>query len=42
MNAQGKVIIIGTHDPLVYESTFVNRIIEIRDGMVQRIKEPGR
>ena len=42
MNAQGKVIIIGTHDPLVYESTLVNRIIEMRDGMVQQIKEPGR
>jgi putative ABC transport system ATP-binding protein len=42
MNAEGKVIIIGTHDPLVYESSFVHRIIEMRDGMVQQIREHGR
>ncbi len=42
MNAEGKVIIIGTHDPLVYQSSFVDRIIEMRDGMIQRIGEPGR
>ncbi len=42
MNAEGKVIIIGTHDPLVYESSFVDRIIEMRDGMVQQIMEHGR
>ena len=38
MNAEGKVVIIGTHDPMVYESSFVDRIIEMRDGMVQQIK----
>lgn len=42
MNAEGKVVIIGTHDPLVYESSFVDRIIEMRDGMVQQIREHGR
>ncbi len=42
MNAQGKVVIIGTHDPLVYESSFVHRIIEMRDGMVQQTREPAR
>ena len=42
MNAEGKVIIIGTHDPLVYESSFVDRIIEMRDGMVQQTREHGR
>jgi putative ABC transport system ATP-binding protein len=42
MNAQGKVVIIGTHDPLVYESSLVHRIIEMRDGMVQQIKEHSR
>lgn len=42
MNGEGKVIIIGTHDPLVYESSFVDRIIEMRDGMIQQIREPGR
>ncbi len=42
MNAEGKVVIIGTHDPLVYESPFVDRIIEMRDGMVQQIMEHDR
>jgi putative ABC transport system ATP-binding protein len=42
MNARGKVVIIGTHDPLVYESSFVDKIIEMRDGMIQQIKESGR
>ncbi len=42
MNAEGKVVIIGTHDPLVYESSFVHRIIEMRDGMVQQTREPAR
>jgi putative ABC transport system ATP-binding protein len=42
MNAEGKVIIIGTHDPLVYENSFVDRIIEMRDGMIQQTREHGR
>ena len=42
MNAEGKVVIIGTHDPLVYESSFVDRVIEMRDGMVQQIKAKDR
>jgi putative ABC transport system ATP-binding protein len=42
MNDEGKVIIIGTHDPLVYESSFVDRVIEMRDGMIQQIKESGK
>jgi putative ABC transport system ATP-binding protein len=42
LNAKGKVVIIATHDPLVYERSFVHRIIGMRDGMVQQIREPGR
>ena len=42
MNAEGKVVIIGTHDPLVYESSFVDRVIEMRDGMIQQIKAKDR
>lgn len=42
MNGEGKVIIIGTHDPLVYESSFVDRIIEMRDGMIQQTRESGK
>lgn len=30
----GKTILIASHDPLVYESDVVDRIINIRDGMV--------
>jgi putative ABC transport system ATP-binding protein len=32
-----KTIIIATHDPLVYEREFVNRVIEMRDGMVKTV-----
>lgn len=39
MNGEGKVVIIATHDPLVYERSFINRIIEMRDGMVQGRRE---
>jgi putative ABC transport system ATP-binding protein len=42
MNGEGKVVIIGTHDPLVYESSFVDRIIEMRDGMIQQIRKSGK
>ncbi|MEJ2153803.1 MAG: ABC transporter ATP-binding protein [Desulfobacteraceae bacterium] len=42
MNSQGKTVIIGTHDPLVYESDFVDRVVEMRDGMVQQIVEHNR
>jgi putative ABC transport system ATP-binding protein len=42
MNGEGKLIIIGTHDPLVYESSFVDDVIEMRDGMIQQTGEPGR
>jgi putative ABC transport system ATP-binding protein len=42
MHGKGKVIIIGTHDPLVYESSLVDTVIEMRDGMIQQISESGR
>lgn len=32
-----KTIVIATHDPLVYEREFVNRVIEMRDGMVKTV-----
>lgn len=34
LNGEGKTIIIATHDPLVYERSFIDRIIEMRDGKV--------
>ena len=39
LNAEGKTILIASHDPLVYESALVDRVVEMRDG---RIREPGR
>jgi len=30
----GRTIIIATHDPIVYEKGFVDRMFEMRDGMV--------
>ncbi len=34
LNREGRTILIASHDPLVYESSVVNRIIEIRDGKI--------
>jgi len=34
LNGEGKTIIIATHDPLVYERSFIDTIIEMRDGKV--------
>jgi len=36
LNEDGKTIIMATHDPFVYERPFINRIIEMRDGMVKK------
>jgi putative ABC transport system ATP-binding protein len=38
LNSEGKTILIASHDPLVYGSPVVERIIEFRDG---RITAPG-
>jgi putative ABC transport system ATP-binding protein len=39
LNAEGKTILIASHDPLVYESALVDRVVEMRDG---RIRASGR
>jgi putative ABC transport system ATP-binding protein len=33
----GRTIIIATHDPLVYERGFADRIFEMRDGMIRGV-----
>jgi putative ABC transport system ATP-binding protein len=38
LNGEGKTILIASHDPLVYGSSVVERLIEFRDG---RITAPG-
>jgi putative ABC transport system ATP-binding protein len=32
LKGEGKTILIASHDPIVYDSPFVDRIIEMRDG----------
>ncbi len=39
LNAEAKTILIASHDPLVYESSLVDRVVEMRDG---RIRGSGR
>jgi putative ABC transport system ATP-binding protein len=34
LKAEGKTLIIASHDPLVYESDIVDRVIEMRDGRI--------
>jgi len=34
LNANGTTIILASHDPIVYDSSQINRIIEMRDGRV--------
>jgi putative ABC transport system ATP-binding protein len=34
LNREGRTVLIASHDPLVFESTEVNRVIELRDGKV--------
>ena len=38
LNSEGKTILVASHDPLVYGSPIVERVIEFRDG---RITAPG-
>jgi putative ABC transport system ATP-binding protein len=40
LNQEGKTIIIASHDPIVYEKTFVNKIIAMRDGIVREVVSP--
>jgi putative ABC transport system ATP-binding protein len=35
LKSEGKTILIASHDPLVAESSFVDRIVNIRDGLLQ-------
>ncbi|MDS4021012.1 MAG: ABC transporter ATP-binding protein [Candidatus Competibacter sp.] len=32
--AQGRTVLIGSHDPLVFEAARVDRVIELRDGRI--------
>lgn len=34
LKAQGKTILMASHDPIVYDSDIVDRVVEMRDGKV--------
>ncbi len=34
LKTEGKTIVIASHDPIVYESDVIDRIVEMRDGKV--------
>ncbi len=34
LNGQGKTVIIASHDPIVYDSPIVDRVVEMRDGKI--------
>jgi len=34
LKEQGKTVIIASHDPLVFEAGMIDRIINVRDGML--------
>ena len=33
--SEGKTVIITSHDPLVYDATIVDRVVNMRDGMIE-------
>lgn len=34
LNEKGKTVIVASHDPLIYDSPIVHRVIEFRDGRI--------
>jgi len=34
LKGEGKTLLIASHDPIVYNSAVVDRIVEMRDGML--------
>jgi putative ABC transport system ATP-binding protein len=36
LKAKGKGVIIASHDPVVYESDLIDRVVEMRDGTIVR------
>lgn len=39
LKGDGRTIVIASHDPIVYESNFVDKVVEMRDGAVVGTKE---
>jgi putative ABC transport system ATP-binding protein len=36
LKAAGKTVLLSSHDPEVYDSPFVDRVVQMRDGRVTR------
>jgi putative ABC transport system ATP-binding protein len=34
LRGEGRSVLLASHDPLIYESEFVDRIVEMRDGRI--------
>jgi putative ABC transport system ATP-binding protein len=39
LKGQGRTLLVASHDPLVYESPLVDRIVEMRDGRIRTTGE---
>ncbi|MBF0521132.1 MAG: ABC transporter ATP-binding protein [Nitrospirae bacterium] len=37
LNQQGKTVIIASHDPLIYDSPYVMKTVEMRDGLLKEV-----
>jgi putative ABC transport system ATP-binding protein len=37
LSREGKTVIIASHDPIVYEKPFIDKIVEMRDGIVKEV-----
>lgn len=40
LNRDGKTILIATHDPLIYDHSFVHKTIAMRDGRLEGVPAP--
>ncbi len=40
LKAQGKTLLIASHDPIVYLSDVIDRIVDMRDGMICPVDAP--
>lgn len=36
LKKDGRTVLIASHDPIVYESTIVDRVVHVRDGRVEK------
>jgi putative ABC transport system ATP-binding protein len=34
LKGEGKTVLMASHDPIVYDSAIVDRVVEMRDGTV--------